>query len=75
MSVGIIAAGLARKVDTWLSEGKTPTEAAMLGVQEVSRRGGDIGVIVVGPDTMASAADQPMAWAGRESGSTTWIGP
>jgi L-asparaginase / beta-aspartyl-peptidase len=71
----IIEAALARRINEWLEEGKTPEEASRRAVDEVKKKGGDIGVIVIGPRTMASTADQQMAWAGRESGSTVWLGP
>jgi isoaspartyl peptidase/L-asparaginase-like protein (Ntn-hydrolase superfamily) len=71
----IIESALARRVNEWLEEGKTPEEASRLAVDQVVKKGGDIGVIVIGPRSMAAAADRRMAWAGRESGSSTWLGP
>jgi isoaspartyl peptidase/L-asparaginase-like protein (Ntn-hydrolase superfamily) len=71
----IIEAGLGRRINDWLDAGKTPAEAAQKAVLEVSQKGGEIGVIVIGPEAMAAAADRPMAWAGRESGSSAWLGP
>jgi beta-aspartyl-peptidase (threonine type) len=71
----IIEAALARRVNEWLEEGKSPEEAARRAVEEVSRKGGDIGVIVIGPGAMTGAADGSMAWAARESGSSVWLGP
>jgi beta-aspartyl-peptidase (threonine type) len=71
----IIEAALARQVDAWLEQGTTPEEAARRAVDTVVRKKGDIGIIVMGPTTMAAAASLPMAWAGRESGSSVWLGP
>lgn len=71
----IIQAAIGRQVNQWLDEGNTPEAAARRAVEMVTRTGGEIGVIVVGPETMAAAADRPMAWAGREAGSSAWLGP
>jgi beta-aspartyl-peptidase (threonine type) len=71
----IIEAALAREVDAWLERGSPPEEAARRAVDAVVRKKGDIGIIVIGPTAMAAAANLPMAWAGRESGSTVWLGP
>lgn len=71
----IIEAALAREVNAWLEQGATPDEAARRAVDAVVHKKGDIGIIVMGPSTMAAAANLPMAWAGRESGSTAWLGP
>jgi isoaspartyl peptidase/L-asparaginase-like protein (Ntn-hydrolase superfamily) len=71
----IIEASLARRVDELLGEGRTPDEAAREAVELVSRKGGEIGVIVIGPRSMTAAANRQMAWAARESGSSEWLGP
>ncbi len=71
----IIEAALAREVNAWLEQGTSPDDAARRAVDAVVRKKGDIGVIVIGPTTMAAAANLPMAWAGRESGSNAWLGP
>jgi isoaspartyl peptidase/L-asparaginase-like protein (Ntn-hydrolase superfamily) len=71
----IIEAALAREVDAWLSAGATPDEAARRAVEVVQKKKGDIGIIVIGPDAIAAGASEPMAWAGRESGSGAWQGP
>jgi isoaspartyl peptidase/L-asparaginase-like protein (Ntn-hydrolase superfamily) len=69
----IIDAGLSRKVHDWLAAGSTAKDAAERAVREAG--GEDIGIIVIDPLAMAAAADRSMAWAGRESGSTGWLGP
>lgn len=71
----IIESALAREVDAWLNAGASPADAARRAVESVKARGGDIGIIVVGPDTMAADASEQMAWAGRESGASAWSGP
>jgi isoaspartyl peptidase/L-asparaginase-like protein (Ntn-hydrolase superfamily) len=71
----IIEAMLAREVDRWLSTGAGPAEAARRAVDAVQQKKGDIGIIVIGPDAMAAGAGLPMAWAGREAGSSAWQGP
>jgi isoaspartyl peptidase/L-asparaginase-like protein (Ntn-hydrolase superfamily) len=70
----IVEAGLARQVHGWLEHGATAQQAADRAVDAVRARG-DIGVIVVGARDLAAAADRPMAWAARESGSGVWRGP
>lgn len=70
----IMEAGLAREVHRLLARGLRPEEAARRAV-DVLRSKGDIGIIVIGATEMAAAADRPMAWAARELGSTTWLGP
>jgi hypothetical protein len=70
----MIEAGLARKVHGWLADGATATEAAKRAVADIAARG-EVGIIVVSPTDMSAAADKPMAWAARESTSTTWQGP
>jgi beta-aspartyl-peptidase (threonine type) len=69
----IIEVGLARAVHDWLKAGETADVAAKRAVDLI--RGKDIGIIVVSKDGLAAAADREMAWAGRESGSSTWRGP
>lgn len=69
----IVEATLSRRVYDWLAEGGDPAKAAERGVDEL--RGKDIGLIVIGADSMAAAADRPMAWAARELGSDAWQGP
>jgi len=71
----IIEAALAREVNGWLEAGATPAEAAARAVEVVQRKGGDIGIIVIGPEALAGAAGSPMAWAGRVSGESTYAGP
>jgi beta-aspartyl-peptidase (threonine type) len=70
----IVEEGLAREVHGWLEHGATPQEAADRAVAALRGRG-DIGIIVVAPRDLAAAADRPMAWAARESGSGGWRGP
>jgi isoaspartyl peptidase/L-asparaginase-like protein (Ntn-hydrolase superfamily) len=71
----IIQTGLARQIDEWLRAGVSADEAARRAVALVGSVGGEVGVIVLTPSDMAAAGHKPMAWAGRESGSTTWQGP
>ena len=68
----IVEADLARWVHAQLARGSDAATAATAGVAQL---GADVGVIVVTPTRIASASTQPMAWAGRESGSTAWLGP
>jgi len=70
----IVEAGLARQVHTWLEGGASAEQAAQRAVDLVRARG-DIGIIVISPQELAAAADRPMAWAARESGSGAWRGP
>jgi isoaspartyl peptidase/L-asparaginase-like protein (Ntn-hydrolase superfamily) len=70
----IVEEGLAREVHGWLAHGSTAQQAADRGVDALRGRG-DIGIIVVAPRDLAAAADRPMAWAARESGSSAWRGP
>jgi beta-aspartyl-peptidase (threonine type) len=70
----IVEAGLARQVHTWLQGGASAEQAAQRAVDLVRARG-DIGIIVISPRELAAAADRPMAWAARESGSGAWRGP
>jgi beta-aspartyl-peptidase (threonine type) len=67
----IIEAGLAREVQGWLKTGLSPADAAQRAVEQL-RSKGDIGIIVLGPTSMAARASKQMAWAARESGSTVW---
>lgn len=70
----IVEAGLAREVQGWLASGTSAKDAAQRAVDEIKAKG-DIGIIVATPRELAAAADRPMAWAARESGSTVWQGP
>jgi beta-aspartyl-peptidase (threonine type) len=70
----IVEAGLAREVQGWLSSGTRAKDAAQRAVDEIKAKG-DIGIIVATPRELAAAADRPMAWAARDSGSTAWQGP
>lgn len=70
----VVEAGLARQVHGWLASGSTAQEAADRAVALI-RGKGDIGIIVISTGELAAAADRPMAWAGRESGSGRWQGP
>jgi isoaspartyl peptidase/L-asparaginase-like protein (Ntn-hydrolase superfamily) len=67
----IIEAALSREVQGWMKSGATPAEAAQRAVEQL-RSKGDIGIIVIGPTSMAARADREMAWAARESGSNVW---
>ncbi len=69
----IIEAALSREVQAWMKTGLSPADAAQRAVEQL-REKGDIGIIVIGPTSMAARADREMAWAGRESGSTVWEG-
>ena len=69
----IVEVGLARSVHGWLSIGTNAESAAKRAVDVL--RGKDIGVIVITRDGMAADGDREMAWAARESGSTTWSEP
>jgi beta-aspartyl-peptidase (threonine type) len=70
----IIEQGLARQVHGWLASGASAKEAADRAVAAIHGKG-EIGIIVVSPREVAASADRPMAWAGRESGSSAWQGP
>jgi isoaspartyl peptidase/L-asparaginase-like protein (Ntn-hydrolase superfamily) len=70
----IVEAGLARQIHGLLASGLSAREAADQGVA-LLRGSGDIGIVVVSLGALAAAADRPMAWAGRESGSGVWQGP
>jgi hypothetical protein len=63
----IIEVSLARSVHDWLAQGVPAREAAQRAVELVASRG-EIGIIVLGPAEMAAAANQPFAWAGRQTG-------
>lgn len=67
----IMEEGLARGVHGWLAGGATAKDAAERAVASIRLRDESayIGIIVVTPLEMAAAADHPMAWAARESGS------
>jgi isoaspartyl peptidase/L-asparaginase-like protein (Ntn-hydrolase superfamily) len=69
----IVEAALSREVQGWLKIGLTPADAAQRAVEQLRSRG-DIGIIVIGPTSMAARADREMAWAARESGSNLWEG-
>lgn len=71
----IIEAALAREVNAWLEAGVSPEQAAARAVALVKQKKGDIGIVVIGPTSMAGAAGEKMAWAGRVSGETTYLGP
>lgn len=71
----IIEAALGREVNAWLEAGVSPEEAAARAVALVKEKKGDIGIIVVGPTSMAGAAGEPMAWAGRVLGESGYMGP
>ncbi|RMH40560.1 MAG: hypothetical protein D6689_13450, partial [Deltaproteobacteria bacterium] len=70
----IVEATLARRVHDRLAAGDGPQAAARFGVGEIPEAAA-IGLIVIGRDAMAAAADRPMAWAARELGSASWQGP
>jgi isoaspartyl peptidase/L-asparaginase-like protein (Ntn-hydrolase superfamily) len=70
----VVEAALARKIHDLLASGSSAREAADRAVALI-RSLGDIGVIVVSAGAFAAVADRPMAWAGRESGSSAWQGP
>jgi isoaspartyl peptidase/L-asparaginase-like protein (Ntn-hydrolase superfamily) len=69
----IVEADLARWVHAQLERDPDAARAARLGADRLA--GTDVGVIVVSPTSMGAASSQPMAWAGRELGSTEWQGP
>lgn len=73
----IIEAALAREVHRWLAEGATAQSAAERAVTAVKASDPEaaIGLVVIDARGLAMAADRPMAWAGRELGSTVWQGP
>jgi L-asparaginase / beta-aspartyl-peptidase len=76
----IIEQSLALRVHDWLEQGASPKEAADRAVARIAGREGTqqkggIGIIVIGPDALAAAADRPMAWAAREAGSARHQGP
>lgn len=56
-------------------EGGASAEQAAQRAVDLVRGRGDIGIIVISPQELAAAADRPMAWAARESGSGAWRGP
>jgi len=57
-----------------LAAGATPLQAAQQAVAAIASRG-SIGMIVMGSDAMAAAADREMAWAARTLGHSDWLGP
>lgn len=70
----IIEAELARDMHRWLESGDSADVAAKKAVAQLRERG-DIGVIVIDSTTMSAHCNLPMAWAAREEGSTTYLGP
>jgi hypothetical protein len=56
-----------------LASGSSVKDAADVAVALIRGRG-DIGVIVISAQALVAIADRPMAWAGRESGSSAWLG-
>ncbi len=70
----IVEAGLSRWVHEQMAAGKDVEQAAERGVARI-RGNGSIGLIVIGADRMVAVADRKMAWAGREQGSKSWLGP
>ncbi|WXB17799.1 isoaspartyl peptidase/L-asparaginase [Pendulispora albinea] len=69
----IIDVGLARHVYDWLAAGIPAEQAAKRAVDLVGGKNGSI--IVMSPTAMSAATESPMAWAARESGASTWLGP
>jgi isoaspartyl peptidase/L-asparaginase-like protein (Ntn-hydrolase superfamily) len=69
----VVEVGLARKVHDLLASGSSVKDAADVAVALIRGRG-DIGVIVISAQALVAIADRPMAWAGRESGSSAWLG-
>jgi isoaspartyl peptidase/L-asparaginase-like protein (Ntn-hydrolase superfamily) len=69
----IVEAGLARKVHEWLTTGASAQGAGRRALDLVGPKNASL--IVITPTEMYAATDAPMAWAGRESGSTVWQGP
>jgi len=70
----IIEDASARMTLADMAAGISPDDAAQKTVSRVKERG-SIGVIAIGRSTMSAAASKDMAWAGRELGSDTWLGP
>lgn len=70
----IVRKNSSREVYRLMESGTDPAEATQAGVQEIGK-GRYIGLIAITADAMAAAADRDMAWAGREAGSKTWLGP
>ena len=70
----IVRANSSREVYRHMAGGNSPDTAVLAGVQEIGK-GRYIGLIAIGARTMAAAADRSMAWAGREAGADTWLGP
>jgi L-asparaginase / beta-aspartyl-peptidase len=71
----IIETALGRQVQEWLAAGMTAEAAAQRGADLVRARGGGIGVIVIDRASLAAAASEQMAWAGRSEDQSTWSGP
>jgi isoaspartyl peptidase/L-asparaginase-like protein (Ntn-hydrolase superfamily) len=69
----IMEVGLARKVHEWLSAGASAEDAGKRALDLVG--GKNASLIVISPTDMYAATEAPMAWAARESGSSTWVGP
>ena len=70
----IIEETLSKTTVGYLGTGDDAQAAADRGVNLIKERG-SVGLIVIGPDTMAAAASKEMAWAGREADSDRWFGP
>lgn len=70
----IVEAGASRRVYQRLQAGTSLNDAAAQIVAQLDPKG-SIGIILIGPTSMTAAADRPMAWAAREQGSDTWLGP
>ena len=69
----IIETGLARKVHEWLASGLSVDAAGKRALEVVGAK--NAAIILIDPTSMTAATETPMAWAARESGSTTWVGP
>jgi isoaspartyl peptidase/L-asparaginase-like protein (Ntn-hydrolase superfamily) len=70
----IVEAGVARKVQEWLAAGESAGQAAKHAVDLVGAK--DLAIIVIDPTSLAAGTGpQGMAWAGREAGSSEWLGP
>jgi isoaspartyl peptidase/L-asparaginase-like protein (Ntn-hydrolase superfamily) len=70
----IVEAGVARKVQDWLAAGESAEQAARHALEMVGAK--DLAIIVIDPTSLAAGTGpQGMAWAGREAGSSEWLGP
>jgi isoaspartyl peptidase/L-asparaginase-like protein (Ntn-hydrolase superfamily) len=69
----IAMVGLARKVHEWLAAGVSAEDAGKRALDLVGAKNASL--IVISPTAMYAATDAPMAWAGREAGSSEWMGP